>query len=76
MTNTVVGVDEAKAQLSRLLERVRKGEEILISVNGVPIARLLPIDPAPRRVPGILSGTVDDRFFEPPPENENGASER
>ncbi len=67
---TVVGVHEAKTQLSRLLERVRGGEEIVIARNGVPVARLCPIGPTPRRVPGILSGKVDDRFFEPLPDDE------
>jgi prevent-host-death family protein len=73
---TTVGVHEAKTQLSRLLERVRGGEEIVIAKNGVPVARLCPIGPAPRRVPGILSGKIDDRFFEPLPEEELEGWER
>jgi len=65
-----VGVHEAKTQLSRLLERVRGGEEIVIAKNGVPVARLCPIGPTARRVPGILSGTVGEDFFEPLPDEE------
>ena len=38
----VVGVFEAKAHLSMLLERVAAGEKITISKRGVPIAILSP----------------------------------
>lgn len=71
-----VSVHEAKTHLSRLLEQVRGGEEILIAKRGKPYARLCPLAaPAPRR-PGLLTGTVDDTFFEPLPEEELDAWER
>jgi prevent-host-death family protein len=66
----VVSVHEAKTHLSQLLERVRGGEEIVIAKRGTPYARLCPLKaPAPRH-PGLLSGKVDDSFFEPLPEDE------
>jgi prevent-host-death family protein len=37
---------EAKTQLSKLLRRVRAGEEVVIADAGTPIARLVPIDQA------------------------------
>jgi len=37
-----VNVQEAKAQLSRLLELVEEGETVLIARNGKPIAELIP----------------------------------
>jgi prevent-host-death family protein len=37
-----VGAYEAKTHLSRLLDRVARGEEIQITRNGRPIARLVP----------------------------------
>ncbi|HUU37711.1 MAG TPA: type II toxin-antitoxin system prevent-host-death family antitoxin [Candidatus Desulfaltia sp.] len=40
-----VGAYEAKTQLSRLLERVMKGERITITKHGVPVAVLQPPDP-------------------------------
>ena len=40
MTRSTVGVHEAKTHLSRLLERVRAGEEIVIQRRGEPIAVL------------------------------------
>lgn len=40
-----VGAYEAKTQLSRLLERVMKGERITITRHGVPVAILQPPDP-------------------------------
>lgn len=73
---TTVGVHEAKTHLSRLLERVRAGEEIIIAKNGRPVARLCPLEPALRRAPGLLSGKVDEAFSEPLPEEELQAWER
>lgn len=71
-----VNIHEAKAHLSRLLERARAGEEIIIAKNGVPWARLVPLASSTPRVPGLLSGRVDDAFFEPLPEDELDAWER
>jgi len=39
-----VGAYEAKTQLSKLLERVMKGERITITKHGVPVAVLQPPD--------------------------------
>jgi len=40
-----VGAFEAKTQLSALLEKVERGEEIVITRRGKPIARLVPVQP-------------------------------
>ena len=54
-----VNVHEAKTHLSRLLARVEKGEEIVISKGGKPVARLIPIDEKPAaRVAGSAKGKV------------------
>ena len=37
-----VGVNEAKTQLSRLLNRVTRGERITITRHGVPVALMIP----------------------------------
>jgi prevent-host-death family protein len=42
MTN--VGAIEAKAKLSELLDRVGQGEEIVITRDGKPAARLVPAE--------------------------------
>ena len=42
-----MNVYEAKTHLSRLLRRVRAGEEIVIADNGEPVAKLVPF-----RIPG------------------------
>jgi prevent-host-death family protein len=39
-----VGAFEAKTQLSKLLELVRKGEKVVITKHGVPVAQLVPPD--------------------------------
>ena len=38
-----VGSFEAKTHLPQLLERVAKGEEIIITKHGKPVARLVPV---------------------------------
>lgn len=36
---------EAKTQLSKLIRRVRAGEEVVIADAGTPVAKLVPIEP-------------------------------
>jgi len=45
---TTCTVAQAKAHLSELLDRVEKGEELVITRRGKPVASLSPIRPAPR----------------------------
>ena len=55
-----VNIHQAKTHLSRLLESVEAGEEIVIARSGVPIARLTPYAPAATpRQPGALKGRID-----------------
>ena len=54
-----VNIHEAKTHLSRLVERVEAGEEIVIARGGRPVARLVPLrtrtEPRPL---GILRGRI------------------
>jgi prevent-host-death family protein len=67
----LINVHEAKTHLSRLLERVAQGEEIVIGKAGKPVAKLVPYreDHAPRS-PGAWQGRVHiaPDFDELPPE--------
>lgn len=55
----IKNISEAKAELSSLLESVSKGEEVIISKAGVPIAQLIRFTGLKRdRVPGSLKGTI------------------
>ena len=58
---TELGVDETKTELSKLRKRVALGEEIVITSNGDPLAKLVPVDLKKERVFGI-----DERLFEVP----------
>lgn len=73
-----VNVHQAKTQLSRLLERVEAGEEIVIARNGKPVARLVSYEGrrGVRRF-GVMKDriAIDDRFFEPLPDDELDAWE-
>jgi prevent-host-death family protein len=72
-----VKIHKAKTELSRLIARVEAGEEIVITRGDAPVARLAPIAPALARVPGRLKGliTLDERFFDPLPEEDLAAWE-
>ena len=54
-----VNIHRAKTQLSKLIERVSEGEEIVIARGGKPVARLIPLvqRTKPRR-PGALKGKI------------------
>ena len=73
---TTVNIHEAKTNLSRLLEEVQAGHEVIISKRGKRIARLCPIEPTEPRVPGLLAGRVDGAFFDPLPDEELAAWDR
>lgn len=58
-------IHEAKTHLSRLVERVEAGEEIVIAKAGRPVARLVPIEGArkPIKIGGLKAPTpVPDDF--------------
>lgn len=55
----LVNVHEAKTQLSKLLERVEAGEEVVIARAGRPVARLVPIQQLVERRPlGLYRGQI------------------
>lgn len=63
-----INIHEAKTHLSRLLEQVAMGEEIVIAKAGKPIARLVPLEAPPKkRQLGLLKGklNVQDDFDAP-----------
>jgi prevent-host-death family protein len=58
MTDTV-NMHDAKTHLSRLVERVEGGEEVIIARAGRPVARLVPYRARHEpREPGLLKGKV------------------
>ena len=55
-----VNIHEAKTHLSRLLERVEAGEEIVVARAGRPIARLVPYRQRTEpRTPGLWKGQIE-----------------
>jgi prevent-host-death family protein len=59
-----VNIHEAKTHLSRLLERVAAGEEVVISKAGTPVADLVPHRSTPVTFGGLRGELVydDDAF--------------
>ena len=59
MADSVVNIHEAKTHLSRLVERVEAGEEVVIARAGRPVARLVPyVRNTTERPLGIWRGKV------------------
>lgn len=54
----IVNIHEAKTHLSRLIERVSAGEEIVIGKAGKPVAKLVPYREGSSRTPGSWAGQV------------------
>ncbi len=72
----IVGIDEAKTSLARLIERACMGEEVIIARGKDPVVRLAKLVPITvrkgRRKLGMLKGklVVGREFFEPLPPDE------
>ena len=67
----IVNIYAAKTHLSRLVDRARDGDEIVIARHGRPVARLVAIeDDQPERKPGLLKGQIEiaDDFDAPLPD--------
>ncbi len=69
-----VNVHEAKTHLSRLLDEVERGEDVVIARAGVPCARLISTNDGPRPS-GMLAGVwpdlaLNDPFFDALPGDE------
>lgn len=65
---TTVNIFEAKTNLSKLVERVENGEEVIIARAGKPVARLTRLEPEKKPIVfGLLKGKlhVADDFDAP-----------
>ena len=70
---TSISVYDARAGLSRLIDRVLAGEEVVITRNGKPVVKLVPAGEKPaRRRLGTLAGEFDipdEALLEPLPDD-------
>jgi prevent-host-death family protein len=74
-----ITIHAAKTNLSRLIERACRGEEVIIARGATPVVRLTPLAQAPRgRRFGAMQGRAraDAAFFEPLPAAELRAWEK
>ena len=53
-----VNIQKAKTNLSKLIQKVLDGEDVIISKNGEPLVRLVPIRKKTERKPGAWKGEV------------------
>lgn len=65
-----VSLKQAQTQLSRLVEQVARGEEVVIALAGKPVARLVSVTEQKPRQLGLDRGLfqVPDDFDAPLPE--------
>jgi prevent-host-death family protein len=56
-----IGSFEAKNKLAELLERATKGEEIIITRRGLPVARLMPPASEEAGTPKVAASRILDR---------------
>ncbi len=67
-----INIHVAKTQLSKLIEAAERGEEVIISRAGTPVAKLVALqNQKPVRKAGSMKGRfeVPESFFEPLPED-------
>jgi prevent-host-death family protein len=57
-----VNIYEAKTQLSQLVDAAHNGETVIIAKAGTPMAKLVPLDYAPKRK--IIFGLMKGEFIE------------
>jgi prevent-host-death family protein len=55
-----VNIHEAKTHLSRLLERIAMGEEVIIAKAGKPVAKLVPLGRRPKK---RILGSANDLWL-------------
>jgi len=55
---TKVNIHEAKTHLSKLIEKAKKGEEVVIAKNGVPEVRLVPYEQEDQDWFGMDAGKI------------------
>lgn len=68
---TTVSISEAKANLSKLVERAAAGDDVIIARRGKPLVTLTRLEPASRRIRfGLLEGKIKiaEGFDEPLPD--------
>jgi antitoxin (DNA-binding transcriptional repressor) of toxin-antitoxin stability system len=68
-----LNIHQAKTHLSRYLDKLKKGETIILCKHNEPVAEIrgLPSHPSRKRPIGLAKGqfTIPDSFFEPLPDD-------
>jgi prevent-host-death family protein len=62
---TTISIEQGGSQLADLVEQARAGEEVILTQESKPVARLMPIEPkrrGPKRGsdPGLIRYMADD----------------
>jgi len=56
--SATVTIEEAQMHLAELISKLASGEEIVITANQQPVARLLPVKSKAQRKLGMMRGSI------------------
>ena len=56
--STTITIDEAQAKLKELIHQLAPGEEVIITENQQPVAKLVKAPKPPRPGPGLCKGMI------------------
>ncbi len=68
---SIYNIHEAKTHFSKLIEKARFGEEVIVAKTGKPVVKIVPVDaPIKQRQPGSALGmfSMGDDFDDPLPQ--------
>ena len=70
MAIETVDIKSAGKEIARWVKLIQQGVEIVLVDDDKPLARLLPVNAPPQRIPGLNRGEIkaSDDFDEPLPE--------
>jgi antitoxin (DNA-binding transcriptional repressor) of toxin-antitoxin stability system len=72
-----IDMNDAKKQFSKLLDLAHAGREIVLSIDGILYARMMPLAAiTPMRQRGRVKGIIDHAFFDPLSNTELNAWEK
>jgi len=72
MKTEKVGIREAKAHLSKYLKMVGQGAEVILTDRGVPVGKIVPIQPAERSLEQRLKKLEEEGVLGRPPARRKG----
>lgn len=70
MSTTIVDVQELPTRFAEVLSLAAAGNEVIVTANQIPLARLIPLTSGQPRIPGLHAGAIitTEDFDDPLPD--------